>query len=86
MKYPNQILINRCVTIGDEPKADNMLVNRKSAIEALAVHNEWTNRWSHKKDLSITFHQVTFYSPETFSLIELTHDQVKALAREELNS
>jgi len=86
MKYPNQILINRCVTIGDEPKPDNMLVNRKSAIEALAVHNEWANRWSGKKDLVITFHQVTFYSPETFALTELTLDQVKALAREELNS
>jgi hypothetical protein len=84
MKHPNQILINRFLIIDEA--TDVTLVNRKSAIEALAVHNEWKNRWSHKKDLSITFHQVTFFSPETFGLIDLTLDQVKALAREELNS
>jgi hypothetical protein len=84
MKYPNQILINRFVLIGDSP--DNMLVNRKTAIEALAQHSEWSARWCHKKDLLITFHKVTFFAPETFGLTQLTLDEVKALAREELNS
>lgn len=84
MPNPNQILINRCVIIGDTP--DNMLVNRSTAVEALAVHNEWTKRWGHKKDLVIFYHLITFYSENTFALTELTLDEVKALAIKELNS